>query len=151
MLSLVREIPLFLVVLERAGPHQITAFHSVMELRAGQGVPFACLTDCQTGAEPGRVGRAEGVGIESGARANPACACPARAKMHSNGIIHMARHDPDRSTHHASLIVQLDYIREYLTMFTAPPANPVGKTETLRCGGAEQGRVVPGELRQRLG
>ena len=87
------------VLRERDDAGRMPALHRVVILCRGEQIAIAGLDDLEAGAEPGRVRRAQPVGVEGLGFARGADAsghAAAVAEEHGDRLIGLARHDEDR-------------------------------------------------------
>ena len=75
--------------------HEVAALHVLVHLRAGERVRCARLRDLDAARDPERVGRADRVRVEAGARAEPPGARAAVAEVDGDGVVRVAGLDPD--------------------------------------------------------
>ena len=100
------------VLRERDDARGMAAFHRVVVLRRGEQIPIAGLDDLEAGAEPGRVRRAQQVGVERlrflARGADASGHAPAVAEKHRDRLVGLARNDEDRHARGHAAVAQLD-------------------------------------------
>src|SRR5215470_6143382 len=121
-----------------------------MELRAGEHILRADFADLYSGSIAGGVCSPNGICIEAGAITDLARMRPAIAEMQCHALVCMAWHDPGRNSQGSSFIAKLDHVGKYSSVFSTSGADPIGQTEALGSFRADEGGIVPGELRQGL-
>ena len=131
------------VLRERDHARRMPAFHGVVILGRREQIPIAGLDDLEAGAEPGRVRRAQPIGVERlgflarGADASGHAA--AVTEKHGDRLIGLARHDEDRHAGGDAAIAQLDDVAAIEALFFREPrADPRGGVprqfrERFRC------------------
>ncbi len=130
------------VLRQRDDAGWMTALHRVVILCRGEEVAIACFDDLEPGAKPGRIRRAQPVGVE-GLRflargADASRHPPAVAEKHGHGLIGLAGHDENRHAPGRTAVLQLDDVAVIECLLLSE----------LR---TDPGRGVPGQFRQRLG
>src|SRR5437867_1299430 len=99
---------MFTVFLKGPGSDRVSPFHVVMTLSVGQRILLACLLEFQARIKPGSCDRTDRVGIKSQVTTDLPGARPTVPQMNGDGIIGVARQNPDGSLQLAALVMQLD-------------------------------------------
>src|SRR5262245_53610981 len=121
-----------------------------MELRAGEHILRAHLTDLHSSPIARGVCSPNGIGIEAGAGADLPCLRPAIAEMQRDALVRVAWHDPRRNSQGSPFVAKLDHVGKYSSVFSASRAHSIGQTEALGGFWTHESGIVPGKLGQGL-
>src|SRR5581483_11500133 len=139
--AFVREVRVLLVFVQRGGAHQVAALNVLISLARSQHVVLAGRAHLHAGRDIGLVGESELIRIDALGGAGFAGARAAAAQEQREAIVGMPGLDPHGNRKLAPAVFDFDDI----CILRAIQAQP------LRSGGADVGRIVPGELAARLG
>jgi hypothetical protein len=155
LLLLGREVGLLVVGPQGGGADRLTGLHQVVLLGAGDPLALLGLADRQPGGEPGVLGGAQQVGVEAdpllAGAADPPGVHPAVAQVDGDGAVGVAGHDPDGGADGPVAVLQLDDVGREAAVLAAVDVAADAHAEFLGRPRAHDGRVVPGQLGDRLG
>src|SRR5262249_15792083 len=123
----------------------------MMELRASEGILSAGFADLEAGTMPGSVGSWQNIRIESRVVSDSTRARTPVAEMYRNATIGVPWQNPRRTAELSSPIVQLDHVGVDRAALAAGGSDPIAEAQPLRRGRTDQHRIIPGQLRKRLG
>src|ERR1051325_5064914 len=139
---------LFQIIFQSVLAYDFAILHAEMQLRGGERIVRAGITDARARVGPRRIGGANGVGVKALAVADAARATPAVAEMHGDDAVGLARQNPDGNAgERAALVCQVSGAYKHVA---ALDADVVLETEAIGRRRAQHQRVVPGDLARGL-
>src|SRR5262249_15792208 len=122
----------------------------MMELRAGEHILRAHLTDLHSPPIVRGICSPNGKCVEAGAVTDLPCMRPAIAEMQRDALVRVPWHDPGRNSQGSPFVAELDDVGKNSSVFSTSGADSIRQTEALGSFWTDESGIVPGKLGQGL-